>query len=89
MAGANPGGAVRDNYQSAGEHIRNIADLPAHVEVLEEHGLFRIVRLPPPYVAGSEIWVVNEKGFLWEPASDVDAARAYLQTDEAQAYRGA
>ena len=89
MARTDAGRAMRDNYLSAGEHIRNIADLPGTVEVLEEHGLFRIVRLPAPFVSGCEIWVVNEKGFLWEPARDVQAARDYLTTDEASSYEGA
>ncbi len=76
----------KDNYQSAGTHIRNIGDLPEPPEVIEEHGAFRIVRLAPPYFSGSEIWVVNEKGFFWEPASDVEGARKYLESDEAKAY---
>lgn len=66
--------------------VRNIGQMPGY-EVLETHGLFRIVRLLPPYYGGSEIWVVNEKGFLWEPAADVEAARAYLETDEAREYQ--
>jgi hypothetical protein len=72
----------RENYQSAGELVRNIADLPTPVEVLETHGKFRIVRVRPPYYSGSELWVVNEKGFFWEPIASVDAGRAYLQSGD-------
>lgn len=79
---------MKDNYLSAGEHIRNISDIPGGVEIVEAHGLFRIARLDPPYFDGFEYWIVNEKGFLWEPAKDVEAARAYLDTDEAREYRG-
>ncbi len=77
-----------ENYLSAGEHIRNIADFPFEVEILETHGKFRIVRLAPPFAGGYEHWVVNEKGFLWEPASSIEAARDYLLTPEALEYQG-
>jgi len=76
----------KDNYQSAGTHIRNVHDLAEPVEILEEHGAFRIVRLAPPFFAGSEIWVINEKGFFWEPASSLEHAHLYLESEEAKAY---
>ena len=76
-----------DNYQSAGEHIRNIADLTSGYEVLETIGLFRIVRIDPPYYAGYELWIINEKGFFWEPAANLDVAFAYLESDEAKEYQ--
>ena len=76
---------VPDNYPNASEMVRNIGQMPGY-EVLETYGRFRIVKLAPPYYAGSEIWVVNEKGFLWEPAVDVEAAYEYLLGDEAREY---
>ncbi|HVL40036.1 MAG TPA: hypothetical protein VM328_11655 [Fimbriimonadaceae bacterium] len=75
-----------ENYASASEVVRNLAQLSGW-EVLEEHGKFRIVRLPPPFFEGSELWVVNEKGFLWEPAASLEGARAYLDSHEARAYQ--
>jgi len=70
-----------ENYLSAGEHLRNLADLPGMYEVLEEHGEFRIVQIAPPYFQGSEFWVVNEKGFFWEPADSLQAARDYIASE--------
>ena len=78
-----------DNYQSAGVHIRNLADLPVPYEVVESHGKFRIVRIAPPYYSGYAIWVVNEKGFFWEPATSIEAAHAYLTSEEAREYQEA
>jgi hypothetical protein len=77
---------MTDNYQSSGEHVRNLADLRAKFEVLESHGKFRIVRVDFPYFEGYEFWVVNERGFLWEPAKDLGAAQKYLESEEAQDY---
>jgi hypothetical protein len=74
------------NYPSAAEHVRNLVDLRAKYEVLEVHGKFRLVRIEPPFFEGSEYWVVNEKGFLWEPADSLEAARLYLDTPEAREY---
>ncbi len=75
--------AVMEHYPSAADEIiRNIAQV-AGVEVLEDHGFWRIVRLPEPGIEGAVLWVVNPRGFLWEPATTVEAARAYLTTDEA------
>lgn len=79
---------MRDNYQSAGEHFRNIASFrPEQVEVLESSGRFRIVRLAPPYMGGYEYWVINDGGFLWEPARSLEDARHYLESEEALAYQ--
>lgn len=78
---------MRDNYQSAGEHIRNLADLTVPYEVLETDGRFRIVQIAPPYYSGFQLWIVNEKGFFWEPAANLDKALAYLGSDEAKEYQ--
>lgn len=77
---------VPDNYPSASEMTRNLAQLMIPYEVLETVGKFRIVRLEPPFWGGYELWVVNEKGFFWEPALDLDRAFAYLNSDEAKEY---
>ena len=74
-----------DNYPNANEMVRNLAQIQGWT-VLETHGKLRIVRLAPPYFNGSELWIVNEKGFMWEPAPTLEAARAYMDTDEARAY---
>lgn len=77
---------MSENYANASEVIRNLAHLQGGYEVLLEHGRFRIVRLPPPFFSGYEFWVVNEKGFLWEPAESEQAALDYLDSDEAREY---
>ena len=74
------------NYPSAADSvIRNIAQI-AGVEVLEELGVWRIVKVPEPGLEGALIWVVNDKGFLWEPASTHEEARAYTESPEAIEY---
>lgn len=75
-----------ENYASASEVVRNLAQIQGW-EVLEEHGRFRVVRIPRPFFEGSEFWVVNEKGFLWEPAGSVEEAHAYLESPEAREYQ--
>lgn len=75
-----------ENYPSANEVVRNLSDLEGKYEIIEERGKFRIVRLEPPYYAGAEFWVVNEKGFLWEPAATLESALAYLDSAEARNY---
>ncbi len=80
---------MNPNYHSASQIIRNLSDINSEYEFLQEHGLFRIVRFAPPFFGGSEFWVVNEKGFLWEPAESVEAALAYLKTSEALEYNAA
>ncbi len=77
---------MNPNYPSASQVIRNLSDIRSPYEVLEEVGKFRIVRFDPPFFGGSEFWIVNEKGFLWEPAESLDAVFAYLESGEAQAY---
>jgi hypothetical protein len=74
------------NYPSSSEVVRNLADLRAAFEVLDTDGKFRIVRIDPPYFAGSEFWIVNEKGFLWEAVASIEAAYEYLLGPEAQEY---
>lgn len=78
-----------ENYPSASEVVRNLNQLYVGYEVVETHGRFRIVRLEPPYFDGSELWIVNEKGFFWEPAANVEKAREYLASDEARHYNEA
>ena len=75
-----------DNYPSASEVVRNLSQIKVSWEVLHTEGKFRLIRFAPPYFGGNEIWVVNEKGFMWEPVKDLDAGLAYLSSDEAQKY---
>ena len=78
---------ANDNYASSSELIRNLSQITTGYEVVHEAGLFRIVQFPPPYFGGYEYWVVNEKGFLWEPANDLASAHIYLDSDEAKEYQ--
>ena len=64
-----------------------MADIRVRHEVLLTDGRFRIVRFARPFFDGSEYWVVNEKGFMWEPADDWHAALAYLESAEAKDYQ--
>lgn len=75
-----------DNYQSASEVQRNVAQLTVPFEVLETQGKFRIIRLQPPYWGGSEFWVINEKGFFWEPVRSLQDGESYLLSEEACEY---
>lgn len=77
---------MNENYASASEIVRRLDDLKCKFELLLTEGRFRVVKLAPPFYDGSEIWVVNDRGFLWEPAASVDAAIDYLASDEALAY---
>ena len=52
-------------------------------------GKFRIVYFRSPGIHGSEYWIVNEKGFLWEAAESEGAALAYLLSSEAKEYNEA
>lgn len=75
-----------DNYPSASEVVRNLAQIRVAWELLYEDGKFRIIRFESPFFNGSEYWVVNEKGFLWEPVASPEGGLAYLETDEARDY---
>ena len=75
-----------ENYQSASEMIRSLDKIRVPHAVLAEHGPFRLLRFESPYWDGYEFWVVNEKGFMWEPAESEAALWAYLETDEAKEY---
>ena len=80
---------MNPNYPSASQAIRNIADLKLAYKVIYSDRLFRVFQFEPPFVSGSEYWVINEKGFLWEPADSLDAALAYLQSEDATDYQDA
>jgi hypothetical protein len=75
-----------DNYPSASEMPRNLSQIKIPFEVVATEGKFRIVHIPAPYFEGYEYWIVNEKGFMWEPADNLDAAIDYLGTEEAREY---
>jgi len=78
-----------NNYPSAGDVVRNVADLRTPFRTLTTVGKFRIIELDAPFFGGYQFWVVNEKGFLWEPAENREAAESYLLSDEAIDYQGA
>ncbi len=77
---------MNNNYPSASQVIRNLSDVKTNYEIMEESGKFRIVQFDPPFFGGFEFWIVNEKGFLWEPGDSLDAIFDYLNTDEAKTY---
>ncbi|MDR3688632.1 MAG: hypothetical protein P4L46_04575 [Fimbriimonas sp.] len=81
------GKTMSPNYPSASQAIRNIADLKVAYAVVHTDGRFRVFQFEAPYVNGSEFWVVNEKGFLWEAAVDLAGAFGYLSSDEAVEYQ--
>jgi hypothetical protein len=78
-----------DNYPSASEMVRNLGDIRVKHEIVHLDGKFRVVRFDRPFFDGSEFWVVNEKGFLWEPVDNFDAALIYLSGAEARDYQEA
>ncbi len=69
--------------------VRNLADIRVRHETVHLDGKFRVIRFDRPYFDGSEFWVVNEKGFLWEPADNFDVAMVYLSGQEARDYQEA
>ncbi len=77
---------MNNNYPSASQAIRNLNDIRVSYEVVLTEQKFRIIRFDPPFFDGSEFWVVNEKGLLWEPAETQDVALAYLMGPEAAEY---
>lgn len=76
-----------DNYPSASEMIRNLADIKVKWTVLHTDGKFRVVQFERPYFEGGEFWVVNEKGFMWEMVDSFEAGIIYLESAEAQEYQ--
>jgi hypothetical protein len=78
---------MNPNYPSASQVVRNLADIKSAYETLAEFGRFRIVRFETPFFGGSEFWIVNERGFLWEACDSEAAALEYLESDEAKEYQ--
>ena len=74
------------NYQSASEMIRSLDKIRVPYEELDAVGPFRLLRFSPPYWDGYEFWLVNEKGFMWEPGESLADLRAYLESDEGREY---
>jgi hypothetical protein len=77
---------MSERYASASEIVRNLSAIRIPFAVLHEEGKLRIIQFEKPYFDGYEFWVVNEKGFMWEPAPHLDDALAYLLSEEALAY---
>lgn len=75
-----------DNYPSSSEVVRNLSQIRVHWETLHTEGKFRVVKIDPPFFDGFEFWIVNERGFLWEPALDLGQVLEYLESDEARSY---
>lgn len=66
--------------------IRSLDKIRVPYEVLETRGPFRLVRFSKPFWDGYEYWLVNEKGFMWEPGDSPESLHAYLEGDEAKEY---
>jgi hypothetical protein len=78
---------LNENYPSASQVVRNLADLRTPSTTLHEEGKFRIVELESPFFGGYRYWVVNEKGFMWEPGENYESALEYLKSAEAIEYQ--
>ena len=74
------------NYQAASEMIRSLDKIRVPYEQIGELGPFRLLRFESPYWDGYEFWLVNEKGFMWEPGESEAALWRYLEGDEARDY---
>ena len=81
-----PSSMPNENYQSASEMIRSLDKIRVPYEQLEERGPFRLLRFSPPYWDGYEFWLVNEKGFMWEPGESLASLHGYLEGNEAKEY---
>ncbi len=79
---------MQERIPSSSELVRRVDELKVPFEVLVEDGRFRVIRVAKPFFQGSEYWVINEKGFLWEPCASEDDALAYLVSEEALDYHG-
>ena len=75
-----------ENYQSASEMVRSLDKIRVPYELLDTKGPFRLLKFSPPYWDGYEFWLVNEKGFMWEPGESRASLDAYLASDEAREY---
>lgn len=67
-----------DNYPGASEAIRNLSQIPVGYKIVETIGKFRLVDFSPKFCNGAQLWLVNERGFLWEPVDDRESALSYL-----------
>ena len=47
---------------------------------MHEERAFRVVEFEKR-IEGSVIWVVNDRGFLWEPADSLPSALAFLASE--------
>ena len=74
------------NYQSASEMVRSLDKIRVPFEELEVYGPFRLLKFQSPYWDGYEFWLVNEKGFMWEPGESREQLHDYLLSKEAQEY---
>lgn len=77
---------MADNYPSSSEAIRNLSQIPMVYATLGEFGRFRLIDFHPKFCNGYRFWLVNERGFLWEPSDSIEEALAYLDSEEALAY---
>jgi hypothetical protein len=60
--------------------IRNLSQVTGGFEVLFERGEFRVVRFTK-VIDLSDIWVVNEKGFFWEPVDSREQGIRFIDSE--------
>ena len=62
------------------ELVRNLSQVRGTWKVLHEEGSFRVVEFEKR-IEGSVIWVVNDRGFFWEPAGSLPSAMDFLASE--------
>jgi hypothetical protein len=71
---------MQPGIPSASEMIRNLSQVTGGFEVLFERGEFRVVRFSK-VIDLSDIWVVNDKGFFWEPVDSLEQGIRFIDTE--------
>jgi hypothetical protein len=71
---------MQPGIPSASEMIRNLSQVTGGYEVLYERGEFRVVKFGK-VIETSDFWVVNDKGFFWEPVDSLPQGIDFIQTE--------
>ena len=71
---------MQPGIPSASEMIRNLSQVTGGYEVLYEQGEFRVVKFAK-VIETSDFWVVNDKGFFWEPVDSLPQGIDFIQTE--------
>lgn len=65
------------NYKASSTIIRNISGLQGRFTILQSGNPFSIIEIDAAGFDGSNFWVINTKGFLWEGFSKLAAAMEF------------